>query len=80
MRDELLELGGFSEDYEEPAYYSDNDLCFRARLAGMTLREVRCGLEHLGQVKEGLIDPDVERVLYANQALYRERVLEAVAA
>jgi hypothetical protein len=31
-------------------------------------------------VKEGLIDPDVERVLYANQALYRERVLEAVAA
>jgi GT2 family glycosyltransferase len=50
MRDDLLELGGFDEGYEEPAYYSDNDLCFRARLAGMVLREVRCGVHHKGGV------------------------------
>jgi GT2 family glycosyltransferase len=48
MRDNLLELGGFDETYEEPAYYSDNDLCFRARLQGMSLREVRCGIHHKG--------------------------------
>ncbi len=41
MREDLLELGGWDEGYEEPSYYGDNDLCFRARLAGMTLREVR---------------------------------------
>ena len=48
MRDDLLELGGFDETYQEPAYFSDNDLCFRARLEGMTLREVRCGIHHKG--------------------------------
>ena len=48
MTDDLLELGGFDESYEEPAYYSDNDLCFRARLAGMTLREIPVGLLHKG--------------------------------
>lgn len=47
-RADLLELGGFDEGYEEPSYYSDNDLCFRARLAGMTLREVRVGVHHKG--------------------------------
>lgn len=48
MREDLLELGGFDESFDEPAYYSDNDLCFRARLEGMTLREVRAGIHHKG--------------------------------
>jgi GT2 family glycosyltransferase len=47
MRDDLLELGGFDEGYDEPAYFGDNDLCLRARAAGMTLREVKVGLSHL---------------------------------
>ncbi len=46
MREDLLELGGFDEAYVEPAYYSDNDLCLRARAAGMTLREAKVGLVH----------------------------------
>lgn len=46
MRDDLLELGGFDEDFDEPSYYGDNDLCLRARAAGMTLREIRVGLRH----------------------------------
>jgi GT2 family glycosyltransferase len=48
MREDLLELGGFDETYEEPSYYSDNDLCLRARAAGMTLREAPCGIHHKG--------------------------------
>jgi GT2 family glycosyltransferase len=47
MRSDLLDLGGFDESYSEPSYYSDNDLCLRARAAGMTLREVRVGLRHM---------------------------------
>jgi hypothetical protein len=53
MRDDLLDLGGFDEGYDEPAYYSDNDLCLRARAAGMTLREVRVGLRHKLNVTAG---------------------------
>ena len=54
MREELLELGGFDESFEEPAYYSDNELCLRARLEGMTLREVPgLGLIHKGGVTTG---------------------------
>lgn len=48
MRDDLVELGGWDEGFEEPSYYGDNDLCLRARAAGMLLREVPfLGLEHL---------------------------------
>lgn len=50
MADDLRDLGGFDEAYDEPAYYSDNDLCFRARLAGMALREIPAGIRHKGGV------------------------------
>lgn len=53
MRDDLLELGGFDESFDEPSYYGDNDLCLRARAAGMTLREVSVGLRHLANVTAG---------------------------
>lgn len=46
MREDLVELGGFDESFKEPAYYSDNDLCFRARMEGMLLREVPVGIHH----------------------------------
>lgn len=55
-RDDLVELGGFDEGFQEPAYYGDNDLCLRARAAGMVLREVRVGLEHL---TNGTSDDDI---------------------
>lgn len=46
MREDLLDLGGFDEAYAEPSYYSDNDLCLRARAAGMRLKEVPVALHH----------------------------------
>jgi GT2 family glycosyltransferase len=47
MRADLQALGGFDETYDEPAYFSDNDLCYRARRAGMRLVEVPVPLVHL---------------------------------
>lgn len=48
MTDDLLELGGWDEEYEEPSYYGDNDLCLRAKASGMKLVQVPVGLKHLG--------------------------------
>lgn len=53
MRTDLLHLGGFDETFDEPAYFSDNDLCLRARVAGMRLREVPTGLHHKGGITAG---------------------------
>ncbi len=84
MRHDLLELGGFDEDYTEPAYYSDNDLCLRARAAGMTLREVKVSLRHKGGGTTDLTDPRVRDATVANQQRFRslaaELLGEAVAA
>ena len=77
MREDLLELGGFDESYEEPAYYSDNDLCFRARLQGMTLREVRTGINHKGGATSnanGYVLPST----VANREKYTQMVNEAL--
>lgn len=74
MTDDLRELGGFDEGYMEPAYYSDNDLCLRARAAGMMLREVPVGLRHLIGVTAGPADDPVKmRVIELNQARFVER-------
>lgn len=67
MRDELLALGGFDEDYAEPAYYSDNDLCLRARAAGATLREVRVGLVHKLNGTAARSDPQTVRATELNR-------------
>lgn len=82
MRDELLELGGFDEAYEEPAYYSDNDLCLRARAAGMRLREVRVGLHHKSGWTSG-INSQTKPTKLANYDLFAKRarrVLEPMGA
>lgn len=73
LRDDLLELGGFDDTFDEPAYYSDNDLCLRARAAGMRLREVRVGLVHKANVTAGHGE-DVARASLANRERYAERV------
>lgn len=46
MTSDLRDLGGWDETLQEPAYWSDNLLCLRARAAGITLREVKCGIRH----------------------------------
>ena len=71
MRSELLELGGFDTTLEEPAYYSDNILCLTARMAGMTLREVRVHLHHKESVtSEPGSNPQVQRASARNRAAY----------
>ncbi len=77
MRDDLLELGGFDEEYEEPAYFSDNDLCLRARAAGLSLREVRVGLRHKTNGTSRDVGEDkVRDVTVANQSRFRDRAKE----
>ncbi len=74
MRSDLLDLGGFDETYLEPSYFGDNDLCLRARAAGMSLREVRVGLRHkLNATSGGSAAPGVREATTANRARYLER-------
>ncbi len=81
MREDLLELGGFDESLEEPAYYSDNLLCLEARAHGMTLRDHRVGLQHLANVTAGSqFDPVVQAAASANRAAYEARARELLAA
>ncbi len=79
MRDDLLELGGWDEEYEEPSYFGDNDLSFRARLAGMSLREVRVPLIHLAsQTSGGEKNPDVMETCRRNHQRFVSVVREAL--
>jgi glycosyltransferase involved in cell wall biosynthesis len=81
MRDDLVDLGGFDESFDEPAYYSDNDLCLRARANGLSLREVRVGLRHKLNVTAGR-GADVAKASAANRERFldRARDLTGVAA
>ena len=75
MTEDLRELGGWDETYEEPSYYGDNDLCLRARFEGMTLREVPCGIHHKGGATSqanGWMLPST----IANRSLFESRVRE----
>lgn len=75
MRDDLCRLGGFDEEFAEPAYFGDNDLCVRARAAGMKLREVRVGVRHkLNQTVEQEFWPaEVAKAAAANYVRYAAR-------
>jgi GT2 family glycosyltransferase len=75
MRDELLDLGGFDETLEEPAYFSDNLLCLEARAAGMPLREVaNVGLRHkLGATVRPDFGAQAAAATAANRARYLAR-------
>ena len=68
MRDDLVNIGGWNEEFEEPAYYGDNELCVRARAAGMDLAEVQTGLVHIGNYTSKRMD--VTGVSARNRALY----------
>jgi GT2 family glycosyltransferase len=79
MTEDLLELDGFDETYQEPSYFSDNDLSFRARLAGMTLREARTTIGHLAsQTSGGVQAPGVQQAFDANAARFQSVVREAL--
>lgn len=81
MRQDLLDLGGFDQSYEEPAYYSDNDLCLRARAEGMVLREARVGLMHkLGATAGPPNAPGKRAVTERNYWRYVERARELLGA
>ena len=76
MRQELLGLKGFDEEYLEPAYYSDNDLCLRARAIGMRLREMRGGLAHKVAQTSGWsagANPKTQAVVVANYQRYCDK-------
>ncbi len=79
MRDDLNELGGWDETYAEPSYYGDNDLCFRARMEGFTLREARIGLQHLRNRTVGTPhDTNTRATTMQNKAKFEARVREAL--
>ncbi len=74
MRADLMGLGGFDTAYNEPAYYSDNDLCLRARDMGMVLRDVKGGLFHKENVTAGgPTSPAVLAVSAANRKVFESR-------
>lgn len=80
MREDFAALGGFDETLEEPAYFSDNDLCLRARCAGMRLRGVSLGLAHVGGITAGPQGAgSVRRAYRANYERYAQRVRELTA-
>ena len=81
MREDLLSLGGFDETLEEPAYFSDNLLCLEARARGMTLVDLRIGLEHLENVTAGPAwDSRVQAATTSNRARYQARARELLVA
>jgi GT2 family glycosyltransferase len=81
IRQDLLELGGWSTDYLEPSYYGDNDLCLRARMAGMTLRQVDVDLTHLRNRTAGPADdPAVAVASNANRQRFASIAREALLA
>ncbi len=70
-------LGGWDEAYDQagPGYYSDNALSFKANTygAGMTLRDLRPGLEHKGG-QTGGSGPRFHYALMMNGPIFQEQV------
>ena len=79
MTADLREIGGFDEDFGEHGYYADNDISFRARLAGFTLKEARVPIVHLRDTKPPVMpSPHVQAVTLKNKARFEARVREAL--
>jgi GT2 family glycosyltransferase len=77
---DLRKLGGWDEAYDAagPAYYSDNELSFRARLNGFTIREGRPGLRHKGGQTGGVDKALFDKALAANKELFASQVRAAI--
>ena len=78
---DLVELGGWDETLDEPAYYSDNLLTLRALQAGWQLAHIgHLGLRHLGN---GTSRDDGRRMRHAaanNRQVWEQAVREATVA
>lgn len=72
MREDLIELGGWDEEYAEPSYYGDNDLCARAVAAGFELVQVELPIAHLGNASTK--NMNLCEVTLRNYARYAERI------
>jgi len=80
MREDLMRIGGFDEQLEEPGYFSDNLLCLEARVAGMSLVEAGVGLMHKsGATSQPANNPQVRAATNANQQRYLTRAREVLA-
>ncbi len=81
MRDDLDMIGGWDESFDEPSYYGDNDLSFRARMVGITLKEARVPITHLRDTKPPMMpSPHVQEVTLRNKARFEARVRDALGA
>lgn len=76
MKQDLEKLGGWDEDYDEPAYYSDNDLCLRAERAGMSFVAVNPPLTHLLNRTAGPPVGHVQEVTRKNFHRFEAKVRE----
>jgi GT2 family glycosyltransferase len=77
MRSDLERLGGWDTAYAEPAYYGDNDLCWRAKQAGMGLVELTVGLKHLTNCTTNDDVGQRARASGHNRQIYEQRVRAA---
>lgn len=77
MKADLVDLGGFDEQFDEPAYYVENDLCLRAHHAGMRLVQVNVALRHLSNYTSRRFD--VAGVSARNRARFERRARELFA-
>ena len=77
MREDLLELGGWDDTLEEPAYYSDNMLTLRALEAGWDVSTLNVGLHHLvsGTAKDN--PSRIHQAAQANRAKWVQAVTDS---
>jgi len=80
MTADLRRIGCWDDAYDKagPAYFSDNALSFQARMHGMTLREIRPGLRHLGGRTGGVDQVLFQLALNTNQQLFQQQVRETL--
>ncbi len=81
MTDDLRMIYGFDEKYVEHGYYADNDISFRARMAGITLKEARVPITHLRDTRYPVMpSPHVQEVTVRNKQRFEARVRDALGA
>lgn len=76
-RDVWAGLAGFDWETFTGGYWEDNDLCFRAVMADLSLVRVDWPILHLGNGTSGLNGRQTPQTL-ANMAAFEKRVCEAV--
>lgn len=73
-------MGGWDEAFGKTGYYGDNEFSFRARLNGMTLRELRLPLRHLRNGTMGQPSPEIQAITMENKAKFEALVRDALGA